>query len=53
MSRTHKDRKKNIKAIIKLGKKVKADAKTKKKTLKNEINPRALKLGSADQWDFN
>ena len=48
MSRTIK----NKNPSYNIGKKMKLAAKEKRKTLKDETNPRVLKLKSANLWDF-
>jgi len=53
MSRTYKDRNKSLYSKIKVGKKVKEEAKTKKKTYSLEENPRALKLETANPWNWD
>jgi hypothetical protein len=50
MSRTLKGGKKGY--FININRKIKADAKRKRKTLSKEDNPRALRLGSADVYDY-
>ena len=49
MSRTKKD---NYNSRMRLGKKLKEEAKEHKKTLKNETNPKVFKLKSANLWDI-
>ena len=53
MSRTYKDRNKELSSKIKVGKKVKEEAKSKRKTYSLEENPRALKLESANEWNWD
>ena len=48
MSRT----KNNKKPSYNIGKKMKQAAKEKRKTLKDETNPRVYKLKGANLWDF-
>lgn len=43
----------SYKTRIKLAKKVKREAKGKRKSLLGETNPRALKLKSANEWHYN
>ena len=52
MSRTKKDIRRSGRMYIGIGQKMKQAAKEKRKTLKNETNPRVLKLKSANLWDF-
>lgn len=55
MSDTKKDRDKDKhhKSKIKLSKKIKREAKHKRKALSDETNPRVLKLKASDCWNFN
>jgi hypothetical protein len=53
MSRTYKDVGKLPYSKIKIGKRVKEEAKTKKKTYSLEENRRALKLETADKWNWD
>jgi hypothetical protein len=53
MSRTFKDRNKTLYSKIKVGKKVKEEAKTKKGTYSLEENRRALKLETANPWKWD
>ncbi len=55
MSRTFKDKKNKHRAYasIHVGKKVKEEAKQARKSLQSETNPRALKIGSADRWNYD
>lgn len=53
MSRTHKDRKKRWRSKARVAAHTKEDARVKRKTMKNEDNPRALKYGSADRWRWD
>lgn len=54
MSRTLKDtkRKENHLSGIRLGRNMKLSAKEKRKKLKNETNPRVVKLKGANCWDY-
>ena len=53
MSRTKKDSKKdNYNSRMRLGKKLKEEAKEHKKTLKDETNPKVFKRLSANEWDI-
>ena len=53
MSRTYKDRGKSTKSLINISKNVKKEAKSKKKTYSLEENPRALKLETANPWNWD
>lgn len=53
MSRTYKDRDKSLYSKIKVGKKVKEEAKSKRKTYNLEENRRALKLETANPWNWD
>jgi len=54
MSKTFKDKlkKEHYKSRIRLGKKLKLLAKKKRKALRLESNPLALRRGSADEWSI-
>jgi hypothetical protein len=54
MGKTYKDRKKkeHSDSLIRLGKKMKKEAKKNKTKFKDETNPRALKLSSANDWNY-
>ena len=53
MSRTIKDtNKENCRSRVRLGKKMKQAAKEKRKTLKNETNPKVFKRKSANEWNI-
>jgi hypothetical protein len=55
MSRTYKDQRKkdNYDSRMRISKKVKREAKQKRKRLKDETNPQALKRQSADRWNYD
>ena len=48
----HNNNKENSRSRVRLGKKMKQAAKEKRKTLKNETNPKVFKRKSANEWDF-
>lgn len=52
MSRTIKNPKFKFVSKIKLGKNMKLSAKEKRKTLKDETNPRVFKLKGANEWNI-
>lgn len=53
MSRTYKDSNKLLYSKIRIGKKLKKEAKCNKKRYILEDNSRALKLESANEWNWS
>jgi hypothetical protein len=56
MGKTFKDKRSKDKSTwvkARISKKLKVSAKSKRKSLITETNPRVLKLAGADEWDFN